>query len=269
MLDAIKLLVAALVATIIIGCEPSNESGKSQSFTFKLALNNKLLTCADLTNGVLLQGQYWQIDTLKFFVHQLVLVQNQHNELVELIPSDWQTNRVALLSLEPGLCAEVEEQADEVKNQALYFKSTSMAKTSSSIRLTIGVPFEENHKNPLIQPSPLNLPIMFWSWQLGHKFLRWDMTRVGSSWSYHLGSIGCESASSVRAPKSPCIEPNTVSLELNKPNNDNNTIWIHLDRVIEGLDLNDSSSCVLHGTTESSCATLIQNLHYNEVFEWR
>jgi uncharacterized repeat protein (TIGR04052 family) len=157
----------------------------------------------------------------------------------------------------------------ESSNSVVRFTSSLKTEQADRLRFTVGVPFDDNHKNPLTQPSPLNLPLMFWSWQLGHKFVRWDMTKDASSWSFHLGSLGCESVSSVRAPGAECSEPNTVEIVLNKPNMNTNSIWVHLDRIVEGLDLADNSSCVLHDTTEHSCATLIQNLQYNEVFEWR
>ena len=36
------------------------------------------------------------------------------------------------------------------------------------------MPWQLNHQNPLTASSPLNISEMFWSWQLGHKFLRFD-----------------------------------------------------------------------------------------------
>ena len=50
----------------------------------------------------------------------------------------------------------------------------------SGIRLTVGVPFELNHANPLAAAAPLDRGEMFWSWQSGHKFLRADLARCGS-----------------------------------------------------------------------------------------
>jgi uncharacterized repeat protein (TIGR04052 family) len=268
-----RCLISLFLVLLLSGCEPSSEqSGASkavQNITFKLASNSQLLTCSDLREGWLLQGERWQIQALKIYVHQLALADGESREVAKLTPSDWQTDRVALLSLESNLCAGLGNSAGEDVNATLYFNSAVTVDTSDTLSFTLGVPFEENHKNPLTQPSPLNLPLMFWSWQLGHKFIRWDMTRSASNWSFHLGSLGCESASSVRSPSQPCQEPNTVSLELNKLGTGGDEIWVHIDRMVEGIDLEQDSSCTLHGATEDSCATLIQNLQYNEVFEWR
>ena len=34
----------------------------------------------------------------------------------------------------------------------------------------MGVPFESNHRDSTIAPSPLNITAMFWNWQGGYKF---------------------------------------------------------------------------------------------------
>jgi uncharacterized repeat protein (TIGR04052 family) len=87
---------------------------------------------------------------------------------------------------------------------------TSYAK----IKLTIGVPFELNHTNPLAAAAPLGRGEMFWSWQSGHKFLRADLADAGHEWAFHLGSTGCSSASALRPPAQPCAQPNEMRLEL-------------------------------------------------------
>jgi uncharacterized repeat protein (TIGR04052 family) len=263
-----KTSVIFMVTLWAFGCTPSSDESKptAQTMTFKLAMKSQLLTCSDLKGGVLLQGKRWQIDALKLYVNQLTLIQGGSKEVAELLPSGWQTNDVALLSLESDLC---DNTQSEDTNHTLHFKHTTNLDQIDKIGFVVGVPFGENHRNPLTQPSPLNLPLMFWSWQSGHKFIRWDMTQDDVNWSFHLGSLGCESASSVRAPNSPCTEPNTISVEIAKPRQNKHTIWVHLDRMVEGLDLSDDSGCVLHDVTEESCTTLIQNLQYNEVFEWR
>ncbi len=54
----------------------------------------------------------------------------------------------------------------------------------------------DNHANPAAALAPLNVGSMFWTWQLGYKFLRLDVRRQDSdtsAWSLHLGSEGCQS----------------------------------------------------------------------------
>ena len=59
----------------------------------------------------------------------------------------------------------------------------------TGVRFQLGLPFDRNHGNQAIAPSPLDLTGMFWSWQDGYRFLKidtaFDNVRV------HLGSTGC------------------------------------------------------------------------------
>jgi uncharacterized repeat protein (TIGR04052 family) len=86
--------------------------------------------------------------------------------------------------------------------------------TYSAVRFTVGVPFELNHGNPLVAGAPLDRGEMFWNWQSGHKFLRADLAVAGHEWSFHLGSTGCSSASALRPPAQPCMQPNEMHVEL-------------------------------------------------------
>jgi uncharacterized repeat protein (TIGR04052 family) len=99
----------------------------------------------------------------------------------------------------------------------------------------LGVPFKLNHGNPLKALPPLNQSDMFWTWQQGHKFLRLDLNKTNqpnsavsanqttasiplaslqTGWQFHLGSIGCQSASVMRAPLKACHYPNRAKVEL-------------------------------------------------------
>lgn len=117
----------------------------------------------------------------------------------------------------------------------------------------IAVPFVENHANPLTALPPLNTSRMFWSWQLGHKFLRFDQA---NQFSFHLGSTGCTSPSKLRAASQPCQSPNRYRFRLehyqpNKP------IIFDLDKLLAGVD--KSKSCMSDKAT-TSCQQLFSNL---------
>lgn len=83
-----------------------------------------------------------------------------------------------------------------------------------ALRFTVGVPFALNHANPLTAAPPLDRGELFWAWQNGYKFLRADFATQGTEASFHLGSTGCSSASSLRPPASRCAQPNLVRVEL-------------------------------------------------------
>ena len=75
----------------------------------------------------------------------------------------------------------------------------------------LGVPYSLNHQNPLTSAPPLNVSEMFWSWQLGHKFLRFDGE---NTFAFHFGSTGCKSQSRLRSPIAECQFPNRFSCKI-------------------------------------------------------
>jgi uncharacterized repeat protein (TIGR04052 family) len=86
----------------------------------------------------------------------------------------------------------------------------------TGVRFTLGVPFSRNHGDPTVAPSPLNNTAMFWNWQGGYKFLKFDTASSGqpattkapdpqgggnaSGFSVHLGSTVCAAPSKTTAP---------------------------------------------------------------------
>lgn len=125
------------------------------------------------------------------------------------------------------------------------------------LEFSLSVPFEVNHHNPLTQAPPLNLPDMFWSWQQGHKFLRLDANQAGVNWSFHLGSIGCQSPSVMRAPIQACAHPNryrykvTLGAEL--------TLFFNLDLLLANVDFSTHQEC-MGDPNHVGCEVVMTNL---------
>lgn len=104
----------------------------------------------------------------------------------------------------------------------------------TELKFTIGVPFHLNHLNPLEQKAPLNRPDMFWVWRNGHKFLRLELENKTSSLTYHLGSTGCSSISSIRPPSKACEAPNLITINLSSERfQEQNVIELDLNQLIE------------------------------------
>lgn len=143
------------------------------------------------------------VRALQFYVHAIELI-DEHGKphpfrLAAAAP--WQSEQVALIDL-----------AQHASVQGAVDGPTGA--TYSAVRFTVGVPFELNHGNPLVAVAPLDRGEMFWNWQSGHKFLRADLAVAGREWSFHLGSTGCSSASALRPPAQPCMQPNELRIEL-------------------------------------------------------
>ena len=121
----------------------------------------------------------------------------------------------------------------------------------------LGVPFERNHGNPLSATPPLNVPSMFWTWQSGYKFLRLDL---GNEWSFHLGSVGCISASAVRAPSGACRQPNLARIRLPSKAAQGGTVVVDLDALLAGIDTAAVDNCMDAYADRPACQRLLAAL---------
>lgn len=203
----------------------------------------------------------FQIHQFQFFVSNLTVTRKGQNYEAQLLKNDFQIQNTALLSL-------VMED-DKLQNRSIEVVLPFELQLGDVLAFDMGVPFAINHENPLTQPPPLNRPDMFWSWQLGHKFLRVDMTSQYDSWAFHLGSLGCKSPSRVRAPKERCAEPNVTKHSVTITDNLQGAVHFNFAELIKGVTLTRENRCVMHGENEPMCAALINNMQSEELFYWQ
>lgn len=147
---------------------------------------------------------------VSFYVHDLYLINSEgQRKALILEAGPWQNETVALLHLANKV------NGSQNKQLLGYVQAQDQF---TALEFKLGVPFTLNHNFPLRAETPLNNSSMFWSWQQGYKFLRIDVgsntNDGGDSWSFHLGSTGCYSASSVRPPAEPCRQANITSVHL-------------------------------------------------------
>jgi uncharacterized repeat protein (TIGR04052 family) len=248
------------------------------------------------------QGERWQAQTIGLYISDLEVATQHQSIKTQLQENVWQTKESGLLWFNSQVLTENTTATTPSSNNR-YCKGNdenigeqdTRANTSLLVELpseldlnddipqlkvsfTIGLPFDTNHANPLLQPSPINTPDMFWSWRNGHKFVRVDMRNNDNSWSLHLGSVGCSSASSLRAPDNACQQANRFSytiagnkplLRLNRQGATLHTQDIKLDigAIIQGITLSQETSCMFDYSEQSQCSQITQNLSANTVFE--
>jgi len=124
----------------------------------------------------------------------------------------WQLDDIALIDFENG--------SGPCRNGTpathTTLRGTVPAGSYTGVRLTLGVPFARNHGDPTVAPAPLNSTAMFWTWQGGYKFLKFDTASTGqpaltappaadgggsaSGYSVHLGSTLCASPGRTQPP---------------------------------------------------------------------
>lgn len=213
-----RFVCLIFVVVLLIGC--SSESKNKLEFVVKY--QGKVKACTELA------------PSLMFYVSNV-----KQKKTLTIGKNEFSNSSVALIGA-------------NCNNNSWQITLTDELKSAQSLSFDIGVPFELNHANPLTAPAPLNVSEMFWSWQLGHKFLRLD----AEEFSFHLGSTGCQSPSRLRPATTECQFPNRFtfnisSFQLNKP------IVFDLDALL--TNANTSKSCMSE-QQNSNCQALFSQL---------
>ena len=253
------------------GCSRSSDV---KSIEIEIWNNGSLLDC----NAFESDEQVWSIKQFAFFISNVKLSNENNENQPKLSSTPWQTDDVALIQPHLAECSaklNVESKIEQNEpvvperlktNNRLQFLTPVDLESLEQLSFTLAVPFELNHQNPLLQPSPLNLPTMFWSWRSGHKFFRLDLQSPSKNWVFHLGSVGCKATSTMRPAQGECLQPNRVSFYLGKKYNGTKLV-MHLDRLIKNTSMQNNDSCLFH-SGQQNCDILISNLKIQDVFEW-
>ena len=222
----------------------------------------------------------------RLFVSAIELLTNEGKAVPVALNQDgvWQYKNIALIDFEDGSgpCSN--------GTKATHTEVTGAVPTGSytGMRFTMGVPFELNHGDPTVAPSPLNITAMFWNWQGGYKFFRADMASTGlsakpatkkmamehgakaahghddaSGYSVHLGSTMCASASPTESPSS-CKNPNRVTVTFTKFDVASNTIVADLGAILAGANVDhntpDTSPGCMSFPKDADCPAVMNAL---------
>lgn len=176
--------LAALCLGLLSACAQPEYSSVELKLVPTLA--GQPLSCEQAHN---LDGRTWTLSSLLVFVHRLRLVDGQGHEQPLILDPDgrWQQEGLALLDFESGLntC----DNGTSALNPSL--KGRVAPGRYQALRAILGVPFEQNHADPMQAQAPLTETSMHWGWQGGYKFFRLDGRLDGRPVVMHLGSTGC------------------------------------------------------------------------------
>ncbi|WP_372625760.1 MbnP family copper-binding protein [Arsukibacterium sp.] len=230
-------LTLAVASSLLLACNPKEQNKALNVIEITPAWQQKPMACND---AITIQNQQWQLQYLRFYLSDFKL--NQQPKL--LTTTSWQQPGLALLGTD----------CHGNDNWQLTFAEPL---APGQLSFTLGLPFVVNHQNPLKASSPLNFSEMFWSWQLGYKFLRLDMQSSHFGWAFHLGSTGCQSASVLRPPALPCRAANTFAVTLDyQPNQ---KLQFNLAALLSEIVLSPQSSC-MSDSLQTDCQQLFDNL---------
>ena len=168
---------------------------------------------------------------LRFYVSEVQLLRADGSVVPVALKADdlWQLADVALVDFEDasGPC----RNGTAATHTAIA--GDAPAGRYTGLRFTVGVPFALNHGDPTTAPAPLNLTAMFWTWQSGYKFVKFDAAverpamaqkvamddgggaMPASGFAFHLGSTACAGESRTAAP-SACRNPNRMTVQLDR-----------------------------------------------------
>lgn len=213
------------------------------------------------------EGLFLVPTDLRFYISEVELI-NRRGQAVPLqLAQDnpWQHGTLALLDFEPGSGA----CRNGTAPLNTRISGTLPAGDYRGLRFTLGVPFEDNHRLPTLAPSPLNLTALFWVWQSGYKFFKFDArtpdgSAGASGFSIHLGSTGCSSASRTTAPARPCRFPNRVSVTLQAFEPQQQRVVLDIAALLQGsrVDFNspETPPGCMSGQDDPDCRTVFRQL---------
>jgi len=229
-----------LLATFLFVSSACTEPRTPVEFEFVATWNGEAIRC---------DSDPVRLSDLRFYVSNIVITDlagREHD--LALTANSWQQENVALVDLENG------EQAcrNGTKPVHAVVTGTSTAAEVGAVRFTVGVPFEQNHANPLLAEAPLGDAAMHWHWRAGYKFLRAGIETGTDSFWIHLGSTGCGgTVQNISA----CSSQNRVAVVLPEFSPDLNLVELRLSELFRDTDLNDGErgDCS-SGPAEAQCA---------------
>lgn len=217
--------------------------GPNVTIRFAATVGSRPATCGMVYEDVGTTGATLSVNDFRFYVSNVRLI----NAMGEAVPVEltqdgmWQYSNVALLDFEDGtsLCSDAGNP--ELNDKVI---GTVPAGEYTGLAFDLGVPFELDHLDTTTAPTPLNIPALWWNWQVGYKFVRIDLQTPNSetpAWFVHLGSTGCASADGNTPPTEPCSNPNVATVRFDSFNPVQNFVVADLAGLMAGVDLSKSA----------------------------
>jgi uncharacterized repeat protein (TIGR04052 family) len=255
---ACALVFPLLACSVVAGAQNAEQPVRLR---FAAMVGSSPLACGQKYEGIGTTKSVVSIADFRFYVSRLRLLRADGSEQPVTLTQDglWQLDDVALLDFENGTaaCANGTEQMRD------FIEGHAPPGNYVGVRFDLGLPFEKNHREPTLQPSPLNLTRMFWSWNAGYKFLRLDMRSTGQpkGWMLHLGSTGCTPAGTPTIPAVACARPNLVTVDLPTFDLANDVVEFDLKLLLARSDVDTNTpktgeGC-MSGLSDPECGPLL------------
>lgn len=235
--------------------------GSSRAITlrFEALAGDAPFACGAAIADVGSTGTTFTPTDLRFYVYDVRAVV-EGREVPILLDDDgvFQNDGVALLDFETG------GSECESGTGPTHTALTGMIEGDgaiSAIRFRVGVPEARNHLDAANAPSPLNFTSMYWGWEGGYKFMRFEGRSTGqpNGVVFHLGATSC--SGDARAGTRTCANSNRPELEIALPASADLTTGrfvVDLADWLSGIDLdNDGGGEVgcMSSASDPDCAS--------------
>ena len=248
-----KTYLALVGTSLLVACStvPSQQAATQPvELRFLAEVNGQAFECGQSYKNIGTTRSTMTPNDFRMFVSQVQLMTAEGKAVpVQLVQDNtWQLEGIAMLDFEnaQGPCRNGTPPMNTV------VRGTAPAGQYTGVKFTVGVPFERNHGDPTVAPAPLSSTAMFWTWQGGYKFLKFDTATSGrpiqsakptadgggnaSGFSVHLGSTMCASPSRTQAPTA-CQNPNRIEVSLADFDVKKNQVVVDIGRVLAGTNV--------------------------------
>lgn len=238
--------------------------------------------CGQSYSGIGMTSSTITPTDFRFFVSDVSLLRNDGTSVPVTLDQDgtWQYRNLALLDFEDGTgpC----RNGNAAVNTEI--RGSIPKGDYVGVRFTLGVPFDLNHGDPTLAPSPLNITSMFWVWKAGYRFLKIEMASSGQpdkrlqyaagngavekersvGFPVHIGSAGCASASLTTPPTTACKFPNRATVTLDHFNPGHSVVVADLAALLKGsnVDVNTPNTApgCMSEPADPDCVGVMQAL---------
>ena len=243
---------------------PAAPATRTVAVNFRATVGDRPLSCTDTFEGIGTTVSRLNVTDFRFFIHDVRLMTAAGGEEPVVLDQDgrWQVDNVALLDFEDGSGTCANGSAD------LHTRVTGTARAGAyaGVRFTVGVPFEKNHRDPVLAPPPLNLSRLFWVWNAGYKFARFDFRTTGQpqGWVLHLGSTDCSPRETMLTVPTSCEHPNRVDVRLNAFDLDRDAVVVDVRALLDGSNVDentpDTAAGCMSGQNDPECGPIFERL---------
>jgi uncharacterized repeat protein (TIGR04052 family) len=252
---------AALACVASPSCASSDEQGATMDVEvqFAVQVNGAAFECGRAYPDIGTHKDAFTPRDLRFYVHELVFsdAEGKTHPLELVQDGKFQVDDIALLDFE-GHTDACNEGTPEVNARVI---GTLPEGEYRGLSFKLGLPFARNHADQTLAPSPLNLSGMYWTWQSGYKFFRFEgeSPTVGG-WIFHLGSTGCNGTLAGGVTECTAENVATVRLADHEPGH---AVVLELGKLLSGSDFStrpEGDVGCMADASDAECAPLFERL---------